>query len=126
MTIQQALQKQPNLRLVNINNVSSRLAARTNGTCFIAFNVLHQTYELHCTLSFKESHNTCNAVIDEGWLNWRIIEDYLANNHRKNAQELQDNREYMASYYEKADAQREFALTSGRLNIIKRTLGRTT
>lgn len=124
ITLESALRKQPHLRLVNINNISERLLSRTSGSCFIAYNVFNGQYELHSLLSFDENCNTCNAVIEKSWLNWRIIEDYLMHNHRKFGQELADEREYMCHYYDESETKRQFERTSDQIEIIKRTLGR--
>lgn len=118
------LNKQPHLRLVNINDVTSRLLEVTNGEVFIVFNSITANYELHSINSFNEECNSCNAVIEDDWLNNQIVKDYLANNHKKFAQEIEDNRTYMSEYYQNAESKREFAMTTGRLDIVKRTLGR--
>lgn len=124
-TVSWVLKKQPWLRLININNVSTRLMTRTNDTAFICYNTLSNCYELHSTLSFDgEGCNSCNAVIDESWLNWKIVEDYLANNHRKFSEDLQSERELLQSIYDRNEEKRQFTRTAGQLEIIKRTLGR--
>jgi hypothetical protein len=120
------LRRQPHLRLVNINNVSSRLLARTSGTCFIAYNTFNGCYELHSTESLDENNNTCNAVIDKSWLNGRIITDFLANNHKRFGQEVQDSRVEMQHLYERNDEERKYRKTGEQIEIIKRTLGRRT
>ena len=124
MTYTQALAKQPWLRFININDVSLRLLRRTSGTTFIAFNTLHDRYELHSTLDFGEDGNSCDAVIDESWLNWKIINDFLANNHKRFGAELEDKRNYVQTIYDRHEKSMEFAQTTGRLDVIKRTLGR--
>jgi hypothetical protein len=126
MTLKSALSRQPHLRLVNINDISTRLFARSKGTCFIAYNVLTDSYELHSLLSLDETNNSCNAVIEDSWLNWRIIEDFLANNHKRFGQEVQDKRQEMQHLYERNEEARQFRRTGDQLEIIKRTLGRRT
>lgn len=123
-TLSQVLNKQHHLRLCNINRVSDRLLQRTNGDCFIAFNTLNDCYELHSISSFDEGCNSCNAVIPEEWLNWRIIEDFLANNHKKFGQELEDERNQMSAYLDRQEEKNQSLLTSGRIGVVQRTLGR--
>lgn len=124
MQVSYILKKQPYLKICNINNVSTRLLERTNGTCFIVYNKLYGRYELHSTLSYGDACNSCNAVIEKSWLNWRIIEDFLANNHKRFGLELQSEREYLDNYYARDKIKNQFKQTSGQLDVIKRTLGR--
>lgn len=119
------LAKQPHLRPCNINGVSDRLLQRTGGEIFIAYNSFSGCYELHSVLNYDEERNSCNAVIPKEWLNWRIIEDYLANNHKRFGQELKDSREQHNNFLDLQEERNQFAMTTGRLDVVKRTLGRS-
>lgn len=118
------LKKQPWLRLIDIRNVSSRLLGTTSGDIFIAYNTINDSYELHACSNYDEQRNSCNAVIPDEMLGGVIVKDYKANNHRKNAQRLEDERAYNNFLYEKAAEKTQHSLTSERINIVARTLGR--
>ena len=112
------------MRLININGITDRLQSETRGEIFIAFNRLHGHYELHACSDLDENRNSCNAVIPEEFLNEWIVRDYKANNHIRNGQELQDAREKIMHLYERNEKRMEHTMTTGRLGIVKRALGR--
>lgn len=124
MDYKKTLQYQPWLRFININQVSSRLLEASDRDIFIAYNALYDRYELHSVKSFKLDLDSCNAVIDQEFLNGFIVTDYKANNLTKFGQDVKDTRDYINHLYQKAEEKRQFNLTSDRLKIVERTLGR--
>lgn len=115
------LRVQPELRLVNNYNISSRLLNYTCGDIFLAYNVIRGTYELHSINSFKLNGNSINASIPQEYVNGFILNDYAANNHNKFLYEIQDRREKSTYLYEEYEDKR--FKNNDMLKVIERTMG---
>lgn len=124
MNYRKVLSLQPWLRLCNINNVSSRLLERTSGNSFIAFNKHNGEYELHSVSSYRLGDSSCDTVISDTWLNWRIIQDYLMNNHKKFAMKLMAQREEISMLHKRHESTRRKMWRDTQIRSINRTLGR--
>jgi len=123
MNYKDVLRYQPWLRLINKSNVSTRLLRSTKEDIFIAYNVIHDRYELHSVLSFRLTLNSCDAVIPEEFVNGFIVNDYAAHNLQKFADDEKDRRDYNNFLYDKLEENR-LGFLSAKLKQVERTLGR--
>ncbi len=121
MTYQDILRYSPWLKLVDKYDVSSRLLAETDGDKFVAFNMLHQTYELHSCRSFLLTASSCNATLDTELVNGFIIDDVKANDLNKFMYDIMSDQMHAESRQDKQEHNR-WNLEE-RLKKIQRILG---
>jgi hypothetical protein len=108
------------LRLCNIQNISTRLLAATNGNMFIAFNVLHQVYEVHTVRSFQYNGVSLNATLDDDMVGAWIYKDIRS----YNAAEMEDARKLITHLREKNEEWLFKFNTENGLRSVERNLGR--
>lgn len=106
MTYQDILRHCPWLRLVDKFSVSSRLLAATNGDKFVAFNALHQTYELHSCRSYILTASSCNATLEPEQVNGFIVHDVKANDLNKFMYDMMSDKLHMEYEHEKHENNR--------------------
>lgn len=120
LEVSRILREQPWLRYCNLYGVSDRLLETSK--VFMAYNVITGGYELHSLHSFGCS--SCQSVIPKEYVNGFLPKDFRANEHRRNVDELQHQREMSAYLYDRAEQQRSKILSTEGLKVIERTLGR--
>lgn len=81
--IEQALRRQPWLRLCNKGGVTKRLQEYTNGDVFIAYNTSAGCYELHSVSSQDSKGRTCNTRVVPEKLNGWLYHDFRAHENKK-------------------------------------------
>lgn len=121
MDYKYVIRYQPELRFVNINNISIRMLKLTRGDLFVAYNVIKGAYELHSIENYKLNGMSYNTSIDKEMLNGFIYNDYKANNLKAFLFDVKDNREKRNFLYDRAEEERLKRLQS--LDVIERTIG---
>lgn len=121
MTHNDILRHSPWLRFVDKFGISSRLLAETDGDKFVAFNVLHQTYELHSCQAAMLSASSCCTTIEPEQVNGYLIQDIKANDTKKFMLDMIADRENMQYLKDKQEQTRWNA--GEQLKKIQRILG---
>ena len=122
MSATDIIRYQPWLRLCNINNISDRLLDDSKGDAFVAFNVIHNRYELHTISAFRYTGESLNAVIED--LNQFLIRDFRANNLKKYRVEVESSRALKEQMYSIHEEQRLKNLTELGLKRVEKLIGR--
>ena len=123
MTHNDILRHSPWLRFVDKFGISSRLLEQTDGDKFVAFNVLHQTYELHSCRAAMLSASSCCASIEPEQVNGFLLSDVKANDTRKFMLDIIADRENMQYLKDKQENARWDA--GEQLKKVQRILGTT-
>jgi hypothetical protein len=121
MNYKTILRYQPELRLINRNNISTRMLKLTRGDLFVAYNVIKASYEVHSIENFKLNCISFNVSLEPEMVNGFLYNDYKANNLKMFVEEVKDRREKTNYRLEQAEENR-FNETSS-LKIIERTIG---
>ena len=87
------LHGKPWLKIVNTNNITTRLQKETNGNAFIVYNLIQQTYELHTIEAFNLSGDSYNCSLDREFLSQFLIWDYKATNFVNNLEDILSKRQ---------------------------------
>lgn len=106
MTHNDILRNSPWLRLVDKFGISSRLLKQTDGDKFVAFNVIHQTYELHSCRAAIMSASSCCAALEPEQVNGFILSDVKANDTKKFMLDMISDRENMQYLQDKHERDR--------------------
>lgn len=121
MNYKDVLRFQPELRFVNLYNISNRMLKLTRGDNFIAYNVIRGSYELHSVENYKLNAMSFNVSLDKEMVNGFIVNDFKLNNLKMFLYDVQDRRIKNNYRYDEAE-DRRFNETS-KLDIVERTLG---
>lgn len=120
MNYKTILRYNPELRLCDIQQISTRLLKITKGNMFLAYNTLHDSYELHTVKSFKYTGVSLNATLDDDMLSAWLIKDVRAYSEEgaKDRRAEQNHR-----YESHEDEVSSLSITRG-LQMVERTIGR--
>lgn len=121
MNYKDVLRFQPELRLVNINNISNRMLELTKGDIFVAYNTIRGTNEVHSVENYKLNSISFNVSLDKEMVNGFLINDFKSNNLKMFVKEVQDRREKTNYRLEQAEEKR--LNDNSALNVVERTIG---
>lgn len=122
MDYKAVLRHQPWLSFVNIYNISFRFLKYTKGDMFIAYNKIHNQYELHSVRSYMLTDSSCNGVLEPSQVNGFAYEQFRESELKKFMLELQSDMEHLNGIYDKHENSRTNSLDA-RLKEIELTLG---
>ena len=121
MNYKNVLRFQPELRFVNLHNISDRMLKLTCGDNFIAYNVIRGSYELHSVENYKLNAISFNVSLDKEMVNGFIVNDFKLNNLKMFLYDVKDRREKNNYRYDEAEEKRLQDNTA--MNVVERTLG---
>ena len=122
MDYKAVLRHQPWLSFVNIYNISFRFLKYTKGDMFIAYNKIHNQYELHSVRSYMLTDSSCNGVLEPSQVNGFAYEHFRESELKKFMLELQSDLDHLNWIYDKHENSSRNSLDA-RLKEIELTLG---
>ena len=122
MDYKAVLRHQPWLSFVNNHNISFRFLKYTKGDMFIAYNKIHNQYELHSVRSYLLTDSSCNGVLEPSQVNGFAYEHFRESELKKFMIEAEAQLARVNALYDKHEAQSQNSLDA-RLKQIELTLG---
>lgn len=122
MDYKAVLRCQPWLHFVNAHNISFRFLDYTKGDMFIAYNTIHDQFELHSVRSFQLTDSSCNGVLESSQINGFAFEQFRETELKKFMLEAVSDLAHRNHLYDAHENQAQSNLDC-RLKQIELTLG---
>lgn len=122
MDYKAVLRCQPWLHFVNTHNISFRFLDYTKGDMFIAYNTIHDQFELHSVRSFQLTDSSCNGVLEPSQINGFAFEQFRETELKKFMLEAVSDLAHRNHLYD-AHANQAQSNLDCRLKQIELTLG---